>query len=165
MRLYSKRSLRLCASVLFVAPLALGGLTGCIERTISITSEPPGAIVYVNDQEVGRTPVDIEFLHYGTYDVRVVKQGFDTYSGPAEANPPIYDLPVIDLFAAMAPVRFHKRINWHFELEPADVAIESLIDRARDFREQIGTAAPASDEAATTPDSSDKQGGSGSEKD
>jgi hypothetical protein len=57
-----------------VLPGVLGAATllaGCVERTITINSEPQGALVYLNDEEVGRTPVSVPFLYYGTYDVRL----------------------------------------------------------------------------------------------
>ena len=50
-------------------------MLGCVKRTISITSDPGGALVWVNDREVGRTPLEIEFLYYGEYDVRVERDG------------------------------------------------------------------------------------------
>lgn len=46
-------------------------LTGCIERTITITSEPSGSLVHLNDEEVGRTPLTVPFTFYGVYDVRL----------------------------------------------------------------------------------------------
>ena len=45
--------------------------TGCVQRTISITSRPSGALVHLNDEEVGRTPLTVPFTYYGTYDVRL----------------------------------------------------------------------------------------------
>ncbi len=43
---------------------------GCVERTVTITSEPDNALVYLNDEEIGRTPVTVSFTFYGVYDVR-----------------------------------------------------------------------------------------------
>lgn len=50
---------------------ALFVLAGCIERTITVTSKPAGALVYLNDEEIGRTPVTVPFTFYGVYDVRL----------------------------------------------------------------------------------------------
>ena len=50
-------------------------LTGCIERLITVTSQPAGALVYLNDEEVGRTPVTVPFRFYGVYDVRLEHEG------------------------------------------------------------------------------------------
>ena len=33
------------------------GLTGCVERRIWIDTDPPGALVWLNDAQLGRTPV------------------------------------------------------------------------------------------------------------
>ncbi len=54
---------------------AAAGLTGCVERTITVTSDPSGALVYLNDTEIGRTPVTVPFTFYGTYDVRLEHDG------------------------------------------------------------------------------------------
>src|SRR5262249_26230601 len=34
-------------------------LAGCIERTVTIRTEPDNALVYLNDEEVGRSPVTV----------------------------------------------------------------------------------------------------------
>jgi hypothetical protein len=59
---------------LLAAALGSASLLGCVERTISITSEPRGALVYLNDEEVGRTPVSVPFTYYGVYDVRLERE-------------------------------------------------------------------------------------------
>lgn len=45
------------------------------EGTVRILSEPPGAAVYVDDRNVGVTPMDVP-LEEGTHTVRVEKRGF-----------------------------------------------------------------------------------------
>ena len=55
-----------------VPPLA----GGCgVERTLQIESNPPGALVHLNGEEVGRTPMRKAFVWYGTYDVQLRKDG------------------------------------------------------------------------------------------
>ena len=49
----------------FALTLGLLILSGCVDRTISITSTPSGALVYLNDEEVGRTPLVTPFTFYG----------------------------------------------------------------------------------------------------
>ena len=48
---------------------------GCVERELVVESDPDGALVYMNDQELGRTPIRRDFQWYGTYDVVVVAPG------------------------------------------------------------------------------------------
>ena len=62
----------LCLAVLFCCLML-----GCGDRTISITSSPSGALVWVNDREVGRTPVQIGFIYDGQYDVRIERDGYE----------------------------------------------------------------------------------------
>jgi hypothetical protein len=76
-----------------VAGLALSLLvtTGC--RTSTITSEPPGARIRVDDQDVGETPLTCKiwqgwFLFRGEYRVEAEKPGYQAavrrfYEGPS----------------------------------------------------------------------------------
>lgn len=130
------RQLRTMAT-LCGAFLLLIGSTGCVERTISITSDPEGALVYLNDEEIGRTPCRVKFLHYGTYDVRLVKEGYEPLHEPAEAEVPLYDLPGPDFFAEALPLKFHSQIEWHFEMTPVREDPEAMINRGRQMRARL----------------------------
>jgi hypothetical protein len=127
----------LIISMLLLTPAVC--LTGCVERTISISSEPSGALVYLNDREVGRTPLKVEFLYYGTYDVRLVKDGYEPLLTKGDANAPWWDVPGVDLAAELVPARLQSEIEWHFDLTPADDDPSRLIERAREM--QAATAA------------------------
>ena len=61
-----------------LAPLALmlSMAGGCLERTVTITSDPEGALVTLNDQQIGRTPVETGFRYFGVYDVRLELEGY-----------------------------------------------------------------------------------------
>src|ERR1051326_773674 len=59
---HNHQSFALAAALLVLLP-------GCVERTMKIPSRPAGAIVYVNDEEVGKTPVKLSFTWYGDYDL------------------------------------------------------------------------------------------------
>ncbi|MBX7103946.1 MAG: PEGA domain-containing protein [Gemmataceae bacterium] len=52
--------------------------TGCVERRFVIESDPPGALVLVNGQPIGATPVDGHFLFYGKYQFTLIKDGYET---------------------------------------------------------------------------------------
>jgi hypothetical protein len=118
--------------------LALGG---CLERTIHVTSDPPGALVYLNDVEIGRTPVETSFLYFGTYDVRLRLDGYEPIVTSKRAKAPIYEMPGPDLLASAWPGRISTDIRWHFDLTPAPTGPEAeadLLDRARSLRQQLG---------------------------
>lgn len=110
-------------------------LGGCVQRTISITSEPEGALVWLNDREIGRTPVEVEFDYYGTYDVRLVRPGYEPLSTFGEATAPWWDTVVLDLVAELTSAQ--SRVQWHYELEPEEVDAAKLVERARQMRSEI----------------------------
>jgi hypothetical protein len=127
------------ACAVTAAALVLGG---CVERTISITTEPPGALVWLNDREVGRAPLEVRFIHYGTYDVRLELEGCEPQMTSGRAAPPWWDAPGPDLLAELVPGRRAVRIAWHYQLQPLDDDPEALLERAADLRR---TTAPAGD--------------------
>lgn len=122
-------------------------MTGCLERVIHITSEPPGALVHLNDQEVGRTPVDVPFQEFGTYDVRLTLDDYEPIHEGARADAPPWEWPGLDFIAMILPIPFRTDVRWHFDLELAESDVQALLDRAIEQRnqfhaEQDGAAAP-----------------------
>lgn len=131
-----------------LAPIILAAICivplGCVRRTISIRTEPPGALVWLNDREVGRTPVDVDFVYYGTYDVRIEKEGYEPLMTSGKADAPLWDMAGPDLVAEILPLDLHSRIEWTFDLAPIVEDEAGLIERARALR------AGAAEEAAAT---------------
>lgn len=135
------------------AALALGaGLTlasGCVERTITINSEPQGALVYLNDEEVGRTPLTVPFTYYGVYDVRLEKQGYAPLWTSHAAKAPWWETPGPDIFAELLPGTKSKFL-WRFDLVPeGPMDNEAMVDRARQLRATLGPS-PATHPATPT---------------
>jgi len=131
--LYTSRNMRFISVVVLVCV----SLFGCVKRTISITSQPKGALVWVNEREVGRTPVDFEFLYYGEYDVRLEKDGHEPIMTSKWADQPIWDVPVIDLVVEMVPFRFESSSVWHFDFEERNDGQKLLIQRAKNLGTSI----------------------------
>jgi hypothetical protein len=98
---------------------AAGGL-GCsrVQRTVSLNSDPPGALVILNDQEIGRTPVTRDFIWYGWYDLVLRKEGYKTLKTRAEVIAPVWQWVPFDLAAEFVPVRLKDRHELMFKLEP-----------------------------------------------
>ena len=120
----------------------LAVLPGCLERKITVVSEPPGATVWLNDVEVGRTPCTTGFMYYGEYDVRLQKEGFEPVSTHKSARTPLWEIPPIDLAATALPVTITRDVQWRFDLDPAPTGdAEGLVARAREL--QARAAAPA----------------------
>jgi len=131
------------------AMLAAGGIGGCVERTMSVQSSPPGALVYLNDQEVGRTPMQHDFLWYGTYDVTLRMDGYESLKTRATLFPPIYQWLGLDLFAEIVPIHFKDHQTLVYSLRPCAPAGEAqtLVRRGQVLGRQL----QSSRHAATRP--------------
>lgn len=93
-------------------------LPGCLERRMTITTEPPGATATVNGVEIGRTPVSASFVYYGRYDLELQREGCEPVRTSARASAPIYEYPPVDLVASALPTTISTEVKWHYKLEP-----------------------------------------------
>lgn len=102
-----------CAACCLAAIL----LAGCVERRLTIHTEPPGAVVTLNDQEIGVSPVTVPFNWYGDYWVRISKDGYETLDTHQKLKAPLHDYPPFDLFAEILyPGRIVDAYEWTFDL-------------------------------------------------
>jgi hypothetical protein len=53
-------------------------MAGCVERRYTIRSDPPGATVIVNNEEIGRAPVSRSFTFYGDREIVLILSGYKT---------------------------------------------------------------------------------------
>jgi len=126
------RSLATCA-----AAVVAFALTGCIEQRIFIDSDPPGALVHLNDVDVGRTPVEVDFLYYGVYDIRLDKDGYAPLWTKREAKAPLHAQPPFDLITEALPATIKNEFHWSFKLIPVAVNPDAVIERARAMRASL----------------------------
>ncbi len=113
-------------------------LTGCVRRTLTIETEPQGAVVTLNDEQIGPTPVSRDFTWYGDYDVVIRKAGHQTLHTNIVVKPPWYQLPPFDFFAdVLWPGELQDRHHHGFTLE-AWVAPDhdELVERSLELRER-----------------------------
>ena len=109
-------------------------MLGCVKRTISISSNPPGALIWVNDREIGRTPVSFNFTYHGEYDIRIEGEGSEPIMTTAWTDRPFWDAAFVDLAAEVAPINIDTETVWHFELDPRKNNPEELLERANNLR-------------------------------
>src|SRR5262249_52403490 len=88
-----------------IAALLSPLLAGCVQRTMTIKSDPPGALVSHKDQEGGRTPLKRDFTWYGDSDVQIRKEGYEPRKTPQPVIARWYEWVPFDLFAQMLPMR------------------------------------------------------------
>ena len=94
-------------------------LCGCVERKLTIVTEPSEAIVWLNDEEIGATPVTVNFNWYGDYRVQITKEGYETLNTHQLLKRPLHDIPPFDFFAEVLwPGRIVDNYEWKFNLAP-----------------------------------------------
>lgn len=135
--------------------IALGMVPGCVRRTLTITTTPPQALVYLNDQEIGRSTVSTDFLWYGDYDVIIRKEGYKTLKTHWRVDPPWYQIAPLDFVAeVMWPGKLHDVHTRNFVLElQVEPTSEELIGRAEELRQRVN---PLGRRSGTGRDRSDR---------
>lgn len=127
-------------AVFAAALLALpGGMLGCVERTLKISSQPPGARVFVNDEEVGVTPLKFSFTWYGDYDVILRKTGYQTLKTHHRVVAPWFQWAPLDfVFEVLWPTTLRdEHVMPELALQPAaEPTNAELIERAVELRER-----------------------------
>lgn len=122
-----------------VGLLAIVVLAGCVERRLTINTKPADALVVLNDEEIGQSPVTVPFSWYGDYNVRISKEGFQTLRTHRELKGPWYDKFPWDFFAQIVnPKRILDSYEWTFELAPKQQPDrDELIRSADDLKNQL----------------------------
>src|SRR5262245_56771550 len=126
------------SAVLIVAVLLSSLATGCVTRRYVITSDPPGAVVYLEDQPIGATPVDQPFEYYGKVRLRLVKDGYQPLDVMPEMVPPWYQWPGFDIVSEVfIPYTFRDVQQLHVQLQPLQsVRPDSIRARAEQLRQR-----------------------------
>ena len=111
-------------------------LPGCVQRQMTVTSNPPGAVVYLNDREMGRTPFTKNFLWYGNYDVVVRKDGYDTLKTTREITAPFWQFFPLDVVTDFLPIKDSEKME--FNLRPqGPVDPQAIVARGLELQEQL----------------------------
>lgn len=113
-------------------------LSGCVERRLTILTEPEDAVVWLNDEEIGATPVTVSFNWYGDYNVRIEKPGYAILNTHRKLDRPTHDKFPIDFFAEVLwPKKIEDTYTWTFELEPFQATpTADLMESAQQLRER-----------------------------
>jgi hypothetical protein len=104
------------AAVAACVAVALVSAAGCVQRRMTVRSSPPGALVYVDDYQIGTTPVSTDFIYYGTRKIRLVKDGYETLT----VRQP-FPIPWYQIF----PLDFVTENLW-----PGEIRDERVVDLA-----------------------------------
>jgi hypothetical protein len=115
--------------------------TGCVRRRLTVRTNPPGAQVFVDDQEIGTTPCSAAFVYYGTRKITLMKDGYRTETIFQKIPPPWYEIPPLD-FLVENVIPFEKRDERivDVQLVPEElVPQQKLLSRAQMLRDGART--------------------------
>lgn len=125
---------------------------GCVERRMTVRTNPPGAVVYVDREEIGVSPASYHFTYYGTSEFRVVKDGYQTKTVTHKIKKPVYQWFGVELLAELAPFHIEDWRELTIQLErPEVVASDELMQRAGALRRDAQAAAEEAPEGVEEP--------------
>jgi hypothetical protein len=112
---------------------------GCVERELKINTKPQGAMVTLNDEQIGQSPVKVSFNWYGDYYVRLSRDGYETLSTHRMLKSPWHDHFPFDFFVEVVwPFRIVNSYEWTFELaEQKEMSREQLLQKAEELKKQL----------------------------
>jgi hypothetical protein len=133
---------------------------GCVRRRMTLRSSPAGATVYIDDQQIGTTPVSTSYVYYGTRKIQLVKDGYETLTVKQKFKPPWYQIAGVDFVTEnLIPYEFRDERVVEFEMQPQPVVpATELLERAQQLRRATAdgytvapppTAPPSRDSNAT----------------
>jgi hypothetical protein len=129
-----RRRLRAVLGLLLIAIVALP--TGCVRRRLNVRTNPPGALVYVDNQLIGQTPCGVDFTYYGTREIRLVKSGFEPLSINQPIPTPWYEYPPLDFVSEnLWPAKIRDNRTVLYDLRPQILVPDhQLIEQGEQLR-------------------------------
>jgi len=115
--------------------------SGCMSRRITVRTQPPGALVEMNGQRLGLSPVSTNFTYYGHNEFKISSPGYETAVVQQPTPAPWYQIPPLDFISDnFLPFRVRDHRNYSYTLTPRDPLREldeqGLRNRGENFRSQ-----------------------------
>jgi hypothetical protein len=126
------------------ACVALGILIGfascAARRELAVISDPPGALVRIDEKIVGTTPYEERFQAYGTRRITLYRDGYRTSSRLVKLKPPWHGRFPLDIVSeVLVPVGWRDRHVVTVTLEPesgrvTEPDLQAVLKRAASLR-------------------------------
>jgi hypothetical protein len=123
-------------AMLLVSGTALA--CGCVERRYTVRSDPPGALVIVNDESIGPAPASHNYYYYGDREITLVLDGYETRTVIQPFNAPWYDNYLTEFFTEnLIPWTIRDERDFTYKLSPAQSPTEEVLtNRAEALRSE-----------------------------
>lgn len=145
---HSRARLRLTNACVVLVVLVFS--TGCLSRRLTVTSEPPGARVYRDREDLGTTPLTVPFHYGGESEFLLLhEEGEEKYRPTRliyDTGEFFYDTFPFDVLVELTPVPQEDEHSIHVVLErDTTVAtvegdpkgyVDALLERAAEMRER-----------------------------
>ncbi len=143
---------------LLLVVLVIGVVSsGCVRRRMTLRTNPPGAVAFVDDQRIGVTPVSTPYTYYGTRKIQLFKDGYEPLTVKQKFSVPWYQYPPLDFITEnLWPAEIRDERIVDFEMIPQQlVSHEELLGRAEMLRgnTQSGMIAPLWTPPSSSPSS------------
>jgi len=90
-----------------------------VERKLTILSDPPGAMVWLDGQPIGKTPITVPFAFYGTREISLYYARYQAYTTMQEVPCPWYQYFPIDFVSEfLIPLEYTDNPQFHYTLKP-----------------------------------------------
>ncbi len=111
---------------------------------MTIRSNPPGALVYVDDYQIGTAPVSHDFVYYGTRKIRLVKDGYETLTVRQPFPLPWYEIFPLDFVSEnLIPWEIRDERVVDLSMVPAaSLPPDLVVARAEQARRAAGSLPP-----------------------
>ncbi len=112
--------------------------SGCVRRRLNVRTNPPGALVYVDNQQIGTTPCSVDFTYYGTREIRLIKPGYETLTVNQPIPTPWYEYPPLDFISenlVATKIRDNRTVTYNLAPQII-VPPQQLVDRANQLRQE-----------------------------
>jgi hypothetical protein len=114
--------------------------SGCVQRRLLVNSNPPGALVYVDDQKpIGVTPCACSPIYYGQRKIRLEKEGYETQTRVCDIQAPWYEWFGLDFISEnLVPGQIQDNHPVDFTLTPQTASSpEQIRVRGEELRQGI----------------------------
>jgi hypothetical protein len=124
----------------WISMLLLLGLTqvGCVHRRVTINSYPSGALVKVDGKDIGYTPASFDYTWYGTREVQLLRDGYETHTEMVDIPAPWYQKFPLDFVSDNflgRHVTDHRQFSFQLEPKRTDLS-SSVMQRAGSLRSE-----------------------------
>lgn len=113
-------------------------LSGCVERRYTIRTNPPGALVTANDEEIGASPVSRSFTYYGDRKIELKLDGYETQTVMQPIKSPWWDNYLTEFFTEnLIPYTFRDEREFTYQLVPkSEPTVDRLLEDGQRLRSE-----------------------------